>query len=63
MTGIFTRKGESSEKPRGRWKEKEGSVKAEAGIGIILAQTKKHQKLEEARKDSCLEPSVRSWPF
>ena len=45
--------------------KEEGHVKIEAEIGVRVPQaknTRSHQKLKEARKDSPLEALERAWP-
>lgn len=50
---------------RGRFGKGEGNVTTEAEIGVMQPQAKergRHQKLEEARTDSSLEPLGGTWP-
>lgn len=60
MTGVLLCR---DVKTQGRYRE-EGPVRTEAETGVILSQAKEcqgsgsSQKLEKARKDSSLEPSV-----
>lgn len=51
-TGMFIGRDESLEKHRGM--QKEGSMKAEAEVGLIPSQTKEHLEPSEARKDSAV---------
>ena len=59
MTGVLLRERKGLE--RQRETRKEGRVKTEAEIGVVLPRpgnTRSRQRLEEARKDSFLEEPV-----
>lgn len=63
MTAVLTKSGEETQRPR-----EEGHVTAEAEIGMMQLQAKKHHRCsattrsqQEAKKDPPLEPSEGEW--
>lgn len=56
MTSVLIRRGEY------HVTTEEGHMTPEAGVGVTPRMDSHHQKLEEALKDSSLEPSATAWP-